>query len=147
MLIDFSTMSPAIAISRCHQACEALVLTIRNISDADAELNSPFLGHFFFVAARFKVNVSRALSQPREASFDTLMHGINMSGRRWPVARRLDIVLRAAITELDSGTSAGLPDDFWNLKRSHLDISEELKEWVAQHKPDLYVGSLNGPYV
>ena len=76
-------------------------MTIRSISDADAELNTPLLAHFFFVAARFKLVMCRVSKHAREAGFDTLMHGINMSGRRWSVARRLDIVLRAAIVEVD----------------------------------------------
>ena len=147
VLIDFLTNTPEIAIERCNQASEAMVMTIRSISDADAELNTPLLAHFFFVAARFKLVMYRALAQPREISFDTLMHGINMCARRWPVARRLDIVLRAAIIDVDSEQHSSLPDDFWNLKQSHLDTSEQLKEWVSQHKSNLYIAALNGPYV
>ena len=74
------------------------------------------------------------------------MHGINMCGRRWPVARRLDIVLRAGIAEIETGASS-LPAEFWNLKFSQLDISERTKEWVAEYKPSLLIGHLNGPYV
>ena len=147
VLVDFLTNTPEIAIERCSQSCEGMVMTIRSISDADAELNTPLLAHLFFVAARFKLAMYRATAQAREISFDTLMHGISMCGRRWPVARRLDIVLRAAIFEVDSGQPSSLPVDFWNLKQSHLDISEQLKDWVSQHKPSLYVGALNGPYV
>lgn len=147
VLIDFTDGLPAVAIERCQQACEAMVMTIRSISDADAELNTPLLANFFFIAARFKLIMYRALSQEREISFDTLMHGINMCGRRWAVARRLDIVLRCAIAEVEPGAPAALPADFWNLKRSSLDISEQVKQWIHQYKPNLYVGSLNGPYV
>jgi Fungal specific transcription factor domain len=35
----------------------------------------------------------------RSPGFDLLMHALNMCGRRWPLARRLDIVLRAALVE------------------------------------------------
>ena len=41
ILVDFETRTPQVAMSRCLQACEDLVLSIRNISDADAELNTP----------------------------------------------------------------------------------------------------------
>lgn len=146
-LIDFEIGTPEIAISRCLQACEDLIMSIRNISDADAELNSPLLANFFFVAARFQLVMHRTLSTSREPAFDTLMHGINMCGRRWPLARRLDIVLRAAIIEVDSGLQGSLPSEFWNLKLSQLDISERMKAWVTENKAPLYVGSLNGPYV
>ena len=147
VLVDFYTNTPQIAIERCNQACEGMVNTIRSISDADAELNTPLLAHFFFVAARFKLGMYRALGQPREKSFDTLMHGINMCGRRWIVARRLDIVLRAAIVEADSGQISKFPVDFWDLKQSHLDISEQMKDWMSSFKSDLHVGALNGPYL
>ncbi len=146
-LVDFAAGTPSIAISRCLQACEDLVMSIRNISDADAELNTPLLANFFFVAARFKLVMHRVLGTPREPAFDTLMHGINMCGRRWPVARRLDIVLRAAIVEVDSGVMSSLPSEFWDLKLSQLDISERMKEWVTEYKPLLYIGNLNGHYV
>ena len=146
-LVDFETGTPQVAISRCLQACEDVVLNIRNISDADAELNTPLLANFFFVAARFKLVMYRLLGTPREASFDTIMHGINMCARRWPVARRLEIVLRAAIVAVDSGVSSSLPSEFWNLRLSQLDISERLKEWVTEYKPSLFIGFLNGPYI
>ncbi|RVX67985.1 hypothetical protein B0A52_08395 [Exophiala mesophila] len=135
-----------IPLERCLQACEDLVVTLRNISDVDAELNTPFLSLFLFVAARLKLILYRHLEQAREPMFDTLMHGLNMCGRRWPLARRMDIVLRAAIVEVDTGTPSSLPQAFWDLKKSHHDISEALKDWVNSYKDPLYVGSLHGPF-
>lgn len=136
-----------IPLQRCLQACEDIALALRSISDVDAELNTPVLSSLLFVAARFKLLVYRRREQRREPIFDTLMHGINMCGRRWAVARRLDIVLRAAIVEVDTKTASSMPANFWNIKKSHLDISEELKEWVEERKQSLYIGALNGPYV
>jgi hypothetical protein len=123
------------------------VLALRSISDADAELNSPLLAPILSVAARLKLILYKNMNQARESMFDTLMHSINMCGRRWEVARRCDIVLRAAINEVDTGVKSSLPKNFWDLKKSHLDISEELKEWVHSRKDSLYVGALNGPYI
>ncbi|EXJ57844.1 uncharacterized protein A1O5_12402 [Cladophialophora psammophila CBS 110553] len=136
-----------IPLQRCHKACEDIALALRSISDADAELSTPLLGTMLFVAARFKLLIYRKTNQQREPIFDTLMHGISMCGRRWAVARRQDIVLRAAIVEVDTGNDSSLPAIFWNVKKSHLDISEELKEWIEDRKQSLYIGSLNGPYV
>ncbi|KAK5304886.1 hypothetical protein LTR99_003952 [Exophiala xenobiotica] len=158
-----------IPLQRCLQACEDIVYALRGISDADAELSSPLLVSVLFCAARFKLIAYRAMEVSREPLFDTLMHGINMCGRRWAVARRMDIVLRAAIVELDTTTPhsftsnsanchrgegggvpapapAQVPVNFWDVKKSHLDISEELKDWVDGYKHALYVGALNGPY-
>jgi len=136
-----------IPLQRSLQACEDLAMALRTVSDADLELNTPLLSTMLFVAARFKLLIYRKMNQPREPIFDTLMHGISMCGRRWALGRRLDIVLRAAIVEVDTGNDSSLPADFWNVKKSHLDISEELKEWVEERKQSLYIGALNGPYV
>lgn len=69
-----------------------------------------------------------------------------MCARRWPIARRHDIVLRAAILETDTRISSGLPSEFWELTKSDIDIAEILKQWLEEYKPSLYVGVLNGPY-
>jgi hypothetical protein len=148
--IDLSEMS--LAHQRCLDACEEMIKTLRTVSDADIEFNSPNLGANIFAAARFKLASYNASRQHREPHFDVLMHGLNMCGRRWTLARRLDIVLRAAIVEVDAAargekiTNRRLPEHFWDLKKSAVDINEGLKMWVAQYKPSLYVGSLNGPY-
>ncbi|KAJ9603090.1 hypothetical protein H2200_012385 [Cladophialophora chaetospira] len=136
-----------IPLQRSLQSCEDMAMALRSISDADLELNSPLLSMMIFVAARFKLLIYRKRHQKREVIFDTLMHGINMCGRRWGLARRLDIVLRSAIVQIDTGEDSSLPGDFWNLKKSHLDISEEMKGWVEERKQSLLVGALNGPYV
>lgn len=138
---------PHVAVQRCMQACEEIVTVIRNLSDADAELNAPGFGRRIYDAARFKLAVYRATRQPGEPSFDILMHGLNMCARRWPVARRLDIVLRAAIVEIDTKIQSSLPAEFWDLRKTDLDISEKLKEWIQNFNPFLYVGILNGLYV
>lgn len=145
-LIDFQAGMPEIALQRCLKVCnEDMVTLIRSISDADAELNTPLLAHFFFVGARFKLVMCKQLSEPTDIAFDTLMHAINMCARRWQVARRLDIVLRGAVAELHEGT-VGLPAEFWDLKHSHLDISESLKDWTVSHRGITLEASLSGPY-
>jgi hypothetical protein len=98
-----------VTIQRCAQACEEVVTVIRNLNDSDAELNAPRFGPRIYDADRFKLAVYRATGQPREPNFDTLMHGLNMCARRWPIARRLDIVLRAAIVETDTKIRSSLP--------------------------------------
>ena len=137
---------PHIAVQRCVQACEDIAMVIRNLSDADAELNAPGFASRIYDAARFKLAVYRATGQTREPGFDILMHGLNMCARRWPIARRLDIVLRAAIVEIDTQIQSSLPTEFWDLRKADLDISEKFKEWIQNYKPFLYVGTLNGLY-
>lgn len=92
----------------------------------------------------------------RSTGFDLLMHALNMCGRRWPLSRRLDIVLRAALVEESQdlagvphgapGSVPALPREFYDLNRSGLEIDDALAEWVEGMKSSVYVGSLNGPY-
>ena len=148
--IDFSEMSQA--YERCLDACEDVINTIRTVSDADIELNSPSLSSNLFAIMRFKLASYWAASKPREPSFDVLMHGLNMCGRRWPYARRVDIIFRAAIAEVDAAangidsTQEKVPEIFWDLKQSAVDINESMKQWVLKYRASLYIGSLNGPY-
>ena len=136
----------AIAVQRCQDACDQMINTISTVADSDVEFISPVLALHLFVAARFHLARVRRHSQRRPARFDLLMHALNMCGRRWPIARRLDIVLRAAIVELDSGGGPAVPAPFWDLRQSALDIDDALRQWVKQLAPTVYVGSLNGPY-
>ena len=145
-LIDSTSDFPDTAVTRCFEACEQMVLCLRGLSDADIELNTPVLAHLLFVAARFKLVMYKRQSQPREASFDTLMHGISMCSRRWYLARRVDLVLRAALLELEGNTTVTLPPEFWTLRLSHLDISETMKAWVTERVPFFGIEYPNGPY-
>lgn len=138
--------SPHVAVQRCLQACDEIVMVIHNLSDADAELNAPGFASRIYDAARFKLTVYRATGQPREPGFDILMHGLSMCARRWPIARRLEIVLRAAIVEIDTKIQSSLPTEFWDLRNTDLDISEKFKGWIQSYKPFLYFGTLNGLY-
>ncbi len=106
---------------------------------------------------------STYVSGKRSPGFDLLMHALNMCGRRWPLARRLDIVLRAALVEDSANSKASpivpsalgvepvspippLPREFYDLRLSGLDVDDVLREWVEGMKSTVYVGSLNGPY-
>jgi len=80
------------------------------------------------------------------ALIHTLMHGLNMCARRWPMATRLDSVLRAAIVEIDTKIQSSLHTEFWDLTKTDFDISEKLKEWIQNLKPFLHVRALNRLY-
>ena len=142
--LDLSTSTPgpgqATAIERCSQACKNMVGTVRNVSDADIELNSPSLVTQFFIAARYMLVLQQYTGQPRGPEFDVVMHAANMCGRRWPVARRLDIVLRAAIVEVDKFhlVTSQVPAVFWDLRRSAVEIDASMKDWVQNYRPCLF---------
>lgn len=144
-ILDDTTQNTQLARDRCLESYNQLVDVIRNISDTDTELSSPGFAYFIAQAVRYRLVLEYKSGTAREPVFDILMHGISMCARRWPLARRLDIVLRAAVAEIDTG-SMDLPRNFWNLKSSLHDISEELKSWFEARKSTLMVGMLNGPY-
>lgn len=73
------TTTPHVAVQRCLQACEHIITVIRNLSDADAELNAPGFVSRIYDAARFKLVVYRVTSQAREPNFDILSESISFS--------------------------------------------------------------------
>jgi hypothetical protein len=141
---------PVLAAQRCFGACDQIFHTMSTVADSDMEMISPLLASHLFVAARFLLATAKHSSKqsfrPKSTRFDFIMHALNMCGRRWPLARRYDIVLRAAIVEFDSTTAPAVPPQFWNLQQSAVDIDEVLRQWVKRLAPSVYVGSLNGPY-
>lgn len=135
-----------LARDRCSESYNELVDIIRNLSDADIEVNTPTFAHFLAVAARVKIVLIKTLSQPYDPLLDILMHGINMGARRWPLARRLDYTLNVAIMEATTTVPASIPEEFWDLKKSNLDISENMKRWLHEHLPSIQARSLALPY-
>lgn len=135
-----------LARERCGVSYSELVDIIRNLSDADIEVNTPTFAHFLAVAARVKVVLIKALGQPYDPLLDVLMHGINMGARRWPLARRMDYTLSVAIMEATTSVTASIPEEFWDLRKSSLDISENMKRWLHERLPSIQARSLALPY-
>lgn len=135
-----------LARDRCNHSCDELVDIVRNLSDADIEVNTPTFGHFLSVAARFKIVMMKTLNMPHEPQLDILVHGINMCARRWPLARRLDYTLTIAILEVMTAISSSIPEEFWDLKKSSLDISENMKKWLHERLPSIQTRNLALPY-
>ncbi|KAL9111804.1 MAG: hypothetical protein Q9227_003863 [Pyrenula ochraceoflavens] len=117
------------AITRCLSSTKYIGQVIREITDWDIEFISPLFIQYIFIAARFFIVYSQRTSNQKTVDFDLLMHAINMCGRRWPLARRLDLVLRTAIIEEGSGEST-LPSDFFNLRIPALNVQDVLQKWV-----------------
>ena len=135
-----------VALERCLAASDRIINTISVVGDSDIELLGPHLTSYLFIATRFMLVYSRARHSPRQPKFDVLMHAINMCGRRWPLARRLDHLLRATILQLDSSIQPAVPAVLFDLHQSSLDIDDALRNWVHSDHVPLSLG-LNGPYV
>ena len=134
-----------LARQRCDDSYNQIVDVVRNISDVDCEINSPSFAHFIAVAARYHLVLCRATGKDRGPYFDLLMHGISMCGRRWPLARRIDVNLRSMLVEIETGADLNFPASCWDLKQSGMDISDAMRNW-AHENSSLYAQVMTAPY-
>ncbi|KAL9618712.1 MAG: hypothetical protein Q9160_006591 [Pyrenula sp. 1 TL-2023] len=137
-------------LSRCLTSTKYIAQMIKELSDWDIEFISPVFIQFIFIAARFFLVYSRNMAAHRTIDFDLLMHTINMCGRRWPLARRLDIVLRTIVAE-ERFAESSVPPDFFNLRISAPQLHETLKQFVESLSFPRSQGAFNlagisGPY-
>ncbi|KAF4627586.1 hypothetical protein G7Y89_g10563 [Cudoniella acicularis] len=136
------------AIQRCLSACDEMSTIIRVIDDADLENMSPHMIFCIFVAARFfigkEANISlkmspinndivhaKILSVEIPRSLDLLIYGLKTCGQRWYFARRLVKVIYIAIAEKQVPIfKSSLPQQFYDLQYSSLDIDHALSVWA-----------------
>jgi hypothetical protein len=121
------------ASSRCLQACNHLVSTLRAIDDEDLESMSPQLIACVFVAARFFIMHAKAMHADIPPKVDLLKYVLKVCGQRWPLARRLGKVLSAGMVGQESAAyKIALPDPFYDLQYSWPDIDDALKNWAEK---------------
>ncbi|TVY54699.1 hypothetical protein LCER1_G002835 [Lachnellula cervina] len=119
------------AIQRCLNACDEMSTVIRAINDADLENMSPHMIFCIFVAARFYLVHAKVLSVEIPRSLDLLIYGLKTCGQRWYFARRLEQVLHTAIAEKQVPVvMSALPQQFYDLQYSSLDIDHALSIWA-----------------
>ena len=136
-----------LAVSHCFEACDRMIHIMGTVGDSDIELSSPLLASHVFVAARYYLVYYRChQSEHGVPKFHVLMHAMNMSARRWPFARRLEIALRAAVAEHDDNAHPSLPIGFWDLNCSAMDIDGVLRKWARECAETVNIGLLNGNY-
>jgi hypothetical protein len=121
------------ASSRCLQACNHLVSTLRIVEDEDLERMSPQLVACIFVAARFYIMHAKATNTDIHPKLDLLKYAMKACSKRWPLAGRLGKVLSAATSGQESATSkVPLPEPFYDLQYSWPDIDDALQAWVEE---------------
>jgi hypothetical protein len=121
---------------------------IRAINDADLENMSPHMIFCIFVAARFYlgsflfcftlINLTnnilvhaKVLCVEIPRSLELLIYGLKTCGQRWYFARRLEQVLHTAIAEKQVPVvMSALPQQFYDLQYSSLDIDHALSVWA-----------------
>jgi len=119
------------AIQRCLSACDEMSSVIRAVADADLENMSPHMIFCIFVAARFYLVHAKILSVEIPRSLDLLIYGLKTCGQRWYFARRLEKVIYTAIAEKRIPVvRSSLPQEFYDLQYSSLDIDHALSLWA-----------------
>jgi hypothetical protein len=108
-----------------------MAATLRNASDIMLENSMPHIIFCIFVAARFYIIYSRALQLETPNKVHLLIYALSVCGQRWPLARRLQKVLRTALVESSSTvTENPLPIQFYDMQYFSLDIDRALQIWA-----------------
>jgi hypothetical protein len=77
---------------------------------------------------------AKILSVEVPRNLDLLVYGLKTCGQRWSFARRLEKVLFAAMAEKKKSVAQStLPQQFYDLQYSSLDIDEALRVWAERH--------------
>ena len=137
------------ALARCLSSTKYIGNLIKEITDWDIEFISPLFIQYIFIAARFYIVYSQRTMTQRTVDFDLLMHAINMCGRRWPLARRLEHVLRTALVE-EGAEESTLPPEFFNLRRPVSTVQDSLRKFVEsrtfpQRPTGFNLAGMSGP--
>lgn len=131
-LDDSSTSFSSHASSRCLQACNHMVSTLRRVADEDIQCMSPQLVACVFVAARFYIINARAVHEDIPPKVDLLKYVLKACGQKWNLARRLGKALNAATMAMDSTLDASLPEEFYDAQYAWPDIDKALEDWAQR---------------
>ncbi|KAF2102268.1 hypothetical protein NA57DRAFT_73697 [Rhizodiscina lignyota] len=118
------------AAQRCLDAVGDTCETVRCIADKELSWFCPFIICSVFTAARFLLAYAAFTGNEAPPSVDLLIYSMRLLSQRWPLAKRLAKVLRAAALEYKATASTyTIPLQFYNLEYSTIDIDEALKAW------------------
>jgi hypothetical protein len=119
------------ASSRCLEACNHVVSTVRAVEDEILECMSPQLIACVFVAARFYIMHARVTHNGETPKLHLLKYVLNACGQKWALARRLEKVISAGSKGQDSvSEKIPLPEPFYDLQYSWQDIDHALQIWA-----------------
>ncbi|OBT84639.1 hypothetical protein VE02_05461 [Pseudogymnoascus sp. 03VT05] len=100
---DYSSW--AYATNRCIYACENMAAKIRRVNDDELWICNPHLVLSIFTAARFYIVYAKALDANVPANLHSLAYALNLSSKRWELARRYEIIIRTAVAEHKTAVS------------------------------------------
>ncbi|SMQ47060.1 unnamed protein product [Zymoseptoria tritici ST99CH_3D1] len=129
--IDQSVEPWAFASSRCVYACENTAFKVRQMDEDELLICHPLLVFSIFVAARFYIVHSKALDANVPTNLHSLAFALHTCGRRWPLARFFEDIIRIAVAEYRTPIVASkVPKEFYDLRLTTFEVAEPLIEWV-----------------
>ncbi|KAK5691998.1 hypothetical protein LTR97_011169 [Elasticomyces elasticus] len=121
----------AFASSRCIYAAENTAFKVRQMEEDELRICHPHLIFSIFVAARFYFVHSKALDANVPTNLHSLAFALHTCGKRWPLARTYERIIRIAVAEYRTPIAAStVPKEFFDLKLTTLEITDVLGEWV-----------------
>lgn len=139
--VTMPAASWAYASNRCVYACENTAFKIRQMKEDEMLFCNPHLVFSIFVAARFYIVHSKAMDADVPVNLHSLAYALHVCGRRWPVAKSYETIIRIAVAEYR--TPIGLsrvPREFFDMQCTTLEISEGLKSWADALEPGALLG-------
>lgn len=128
----YTTVEPwAYANSRCVYACENTAFKVQQMDEDELLVCHPHLIFSIFVAARFYIVHSKALDANVPTNLHRLAFALHTCGKRWPLARSFEKILRIAVGEYRTPVAMSrVPKEFYDLRKTTFGIVDSLLEWV-----------------
>lgn len=121
----------AFANSRCVYASENTAYKVRQMDEDELSICHPHLIFSIFVAARFYIVHSKALDANVPTNLHSLAFALHVCGKRWPLARIFEQVIRVAVAEYRTPVAQSrVPKEFYDLKLTTFEVSDLLVAWA-----------------
>lgn len=116
---------------RCMYASENTAFKVRQMDEDELLVCHPHLIFSIFVAARFYIVHSKALDANVPSNLHCLAFALHTCGKRWPLARYCEKILRIAVGEYRTPlTVTSLPKEFYDLRLSTFEVMDTLIDWI-----------------
>lgn len=127
-----TTVEPwAYANSRCVYAAENTAFKVQQMDEDELLVCHPHLIFSIFVAARFYIVHFKALDANVPTNLHRLAFALHTCGKRWPLARSYEKILRIAVGEYRTPVAMSrIPKVFYDLRQATFEIVDSLLEWV-----------------
>lgn len=126
------------ANNRCVYACENTAFKIRQMEEEELLLCNPHLIFSIFTAARFYLVHSKAVDANVPTNLHSLAFALHICGKRWPLAKAFERILRMAVSEYRTPTlQSKVPRAFYDLHLTAFEITDGLISWSESPAADV----------